>query len=282
MHRSHIPVLLKEVIDFLKVKKGGKYIDCTFGLGGHSKEILKKGGKVLGLDSDKACLDKTQLMPNLILENVNFSDLERVAKRHNFAQVDGILYDLGLSSWQLEHSGRGFSFQRNEPLDMRRDPTLNVTAANLINSLSKNELYRLFKEFGEEQRARQFAKAVVGARSARAIETTSDLIDVLELKKRPGQRIHPATRIFQALRIAVNSELLSLKDSLPQAQNLLSGGGRLVVISYHSLEDRVVREFSARVRGLKVLTKKPITPSPEEIKINPRSRSAMLRVFEKS
>ncbi|MFH1896128.1 MAG: 16S rRNA (cytosine(1402)-N(4))-methyltransferase RsmH [bacterium] len=295
----HIPVLLREVIDYLDVKKGGRYIDCTFGFGGHSFEILKRGGKVLGLDSDKESLEvagefKVQTclparqgskfkdnVGGLTLENANFSRLEEVARKQGFTEVNGILYDLGLSSWQLSHSGRGFSFQKDEPLDMRADLSLGVTAADLINTLSANELTKLFKNFGQEHRARRFAKALVHSRSIKPIETTVDLLNALGVKKGFKDRIHPATQVFQALRIAVNSELLNLSCSLPQAQKLLGAGGKLVVISFHSLEDRLVSEFGNQASNLKSLTPKPVVPSTVEAAENPRARSAKLRAFEK-
>jgi 16S rRNA (cytosine1402-N4)-methyltransferase len=278
----HKPVLLKETVGCLDIRPGGKYIDCTFGFGGHSKEILKKGGHVLGLDSDKESLAtaKKKLKANLILENANFANLEEIAKEHKFTQINGILYDLGLSSWQLEQSGRGFSFQRNEPLDMRSDLTLKVTAADLVNSLSKNELTKIFTRFGEERRAGRFASALVRARRIKKISTTFDLLEALGLYT-SRNRIHPATKVFQALRIAVNSELLSLSSSLHQAQKLLLPGGRLVIISFHSLEDRIVKDFGRKAESLKILTKKPIVPSSKEIALNPRARSAKLRAFEK-
>lgn len=301
----HKPVLLKEVINFLDIKEGRKYIDCTFGFGGHSVEILKRGGNVLGLDSDKESLSEARekllatspwllaedskkliasgrkLEASLILENANFSKLEQVAKEHSFAQVSGIIYDLGLSSWQLEHSGRGFSFKKDEPLDMRADKSLNVTAANLVNTLSENELTRLFKDFGQEVRANRFARSVVRARSVKEISTTFDLLKALGTKERGRGKIHPATKVFQALRIAVNTELLSLENSLPQAQKLLVPGGRLLVISFHSLEDSLVKKFAQMNATLKLVTTSPVTASKEEVAMNPRSRSAKLRVYEK-
>jgi len=180
----------------------------------------------------------------------------------------------------LEHSGRGFSFQKNEPLDMRADPALGVTAADLVNGLRENELTKLFKNFGEEYRAKRFARALVYFRGVKPIETTFDLLDALGVKKSFADKIHPTTLVFQALRIAVNSELLSLSQSLPQAQKLLATGGRLVVICFHSLEDKIVKEFGEE-SGLRVLTKKPATPTADEVSKNPRARSAKLRAFEK-
>lgn len=295
----HTPVLLEQVIQYLEIKPGGLYIDCTFGFGGHTKAILEKGGKVLSIDSDAESLvraekelsdighwslaKKTQKQkPSLVLKNANFSKLEEVARETGFTQVNGILYDLGLSSWQLEHSKRGFTFQKDEPLDMRADQSLGVTAADLVNTLSANELTNLFKKFGEEPGAFRFARSLVRARSVAPITTTFQLLAALRAgahQKRRG--IHPATKVFQALRIAVNSELLSLEESLPQAQKLLKGGGRLLIISFHSLEDRIVKNFGKNNPDLLEIVSGGVIASEKEVLANPRARSARLRVFEK-
>jgi len=188
---------------------------------------------------------------------------------------------LGLSSFQLEHSGKGFSFQKNEPLDMRADPSLQVTAAGLVNGLSEKELEKLFEKYGEESYARAVAGAIIRSRWDGPIRTSAELADIIEQVIREPRKTHPATRVFQALRIAVNDELNNLQSSLPPAFGLLESQGRLVVISFHSLEDRIVKTFFREVGGAKILTKKPVTPSEEEIKKNPRSRSAKLRAVEK-
>lgn len=290
MEGFHKPVLLKEAIEFLNVKPGKKYIDATVGGGGHTAAILRKGGTVLGIDTDPEAVRfaKEFLAAEVSIFNSqfsivqgNFKDIEKIAKENKFFPVAGVLYDLGLSSYQLEQSGRGFSFQKEEPLDMRADPDLKVTAADLIHGLSENELYKLFKKFGEEQRARAIARVVVQQRAVSPIRTSKELADLITGYS-GGRRIHPATRVFQALRIAVNDELNSLESSLPQALELLEPKGRLVVISFHSLEDRIVkRAFSNFLEGI-ILTKKPVTPTSREVLQNPRARSAKLRAIEKT
>lgn len=282
----HTPVLLEEVGKFLKVKPGGKYIDATVGEGGHAQWIIRRGGKVLGVDQDPAILEisRERLGESAILVSGNFRELDQLARSAGFVPADGVLLDLGISSWQLEKSGRGFSFQRNEPLDMRADPGLTVTAADLLNGLNQDELENLFQKYGEEERARPLAAAVVRARSLRPFRTTFDLVGVVEKIIRKRERIHPATQIFQALRIAVNDEIENLRSVLPRAFEVLSAEGRMVVISFHSLEDREVKWFFRQMeeegRGA-VLTDKPIRPTAEGIVENPRSRSARMRVIAK-
>lgn len=297
----HKPVLLQEVLNLLEVKSKGRYIDATVGAGGHATEICKLGGEILALDQDpvsvqiaqenleKTCPDRYRLVP------VNFSKISSIASRHNWTQVDGILMDLGFASFQVDDPRRGLSFSKDGPLDMRLDPTLGVTAADLVNSLPAKELEHLFREYGEEPRARAIARAIVQARKVSPFETTSQLAKLVETLKRKTQnenrlpfavsRIHSATRVFMALRIAVNSELENLKSALPQALDLLKGGGRLAIISFHSGEDRIVKTaFKGweKEKVGKVLTKKPVVPTYEEIQNNPRARSAKLRVLEKS
>ena len=320
----HIPVLLKEAIDLLNVRKDGRYIDATLGLGGHSLEILKRGGKVLGVEVDEESLEEAKRIIGSLVHppagragrdigsrikfvRENFKDLKKIALAHEFIPCDGVLFDLGMSSWQLEKSGRGFSFQKEEPLDMRMDKRLAVTAADLLNGLTKNELTKLFQKYGEEQSAYRIASAVVRARTLKPFETTRDLVRVIEgVKGKPprvslasggkGKRqIHPATKVFQALRIAVNDEITNLRSALSQAFEILRGpastrgarrreAGSLVVTSFHSLEDREVKRFFKEVamRGMgKMVTEKPVTPQAVEIAANPRARSAKLRVLEK-
>lgn len=290
----HIPVLLKETINGLAIKKGEKYIDATVGGGGHTREILKRGGIVLGIDTDPEALEyieenfKFQISNfKLKLAHGNFAHLEEIALKNGFAQVAGILFDLGVSSHQLETEDRGFSFNTNAALDMRMDPNLQVTAADLVNGLNEGELYELFNKYGEEHHSRAIAHAIIRARAIRQIRTCNELAEIV-VKARGGRgrfdRTHPATRVFQALRIAVNDELNNLKEALPQAVGLLEKGGRLVVLSFHSLEDRIVKFFfkeKAKKEILRILTKKPIRPNEEEIRANPRSRSAKLRIAEK-
>jgi len=298
----HIPVLLKETVGLLNVRKGGRYVDATLGLGGHSLEILRRGGEVLGIDADEESLEeaKRRIMDsgNWKIEFVcgNFRDIDGIAEARGFVPCDGVVFDLGMSSWQLEESGRGFSFQSDEPLDMRMDRRLAVTASDLLNGLGRDELAKLFQKYGEEQFARRIASAVVRARSLSSIRTTGDLVRIIEQVKPPKagrakgggprgrKRIHPATKVFQALRIAVNDEINSLRTALPRAFKILDSGGRLAVISFHSLEDREVKHlFRSLVRrGLgTALTEKPLRPTAAEVADNPRARSAKLRVIEK-
>ncbi|MEA3272099.1 MAG: 16S rRNA (cytosine(1402)-N(4))-methyltransferase RsmH [Patescibacteria group bacterium] len=290
----HVPVLLEEVIKYLNPKSGDNFIDCTVGDGGHTIEILKKilpDGKILGIDFDKEAIEtaKSQIeeeglnKKRIIFVQGNFADLAEIVRGVGFKNIKGIFLDLGLRTEHLEKSNRGFSFQKDEPLDMRfggKYPN-QPTAAEIINSWPKNELGKIFKEYGEERRCWQIAEEIVRKRKKKRILTTRELAD-LALEVYGGQRgkIHPATKIFQALRIVVNDELENLKKVLPQAVELLEKNGRIAVISFHSLEDRIVKQF-IRANNLKKLTKKPITSSEEEINKNPKSRSAKLRVAEK-
>ncbi len=278
----HKPVLLREVLDLLQVAPGKRYIDATLGEGGHALAIVQRGGIVLGIDQDPRILEQANrhLGNKAVLIQGNFKEIDRIAHENRFTEVDGILMDLGISSWQLEKSGRGFSFQRDEPLDMRADSTLTVTAADLLNGLSQDELEKLFQKYGEEERAKSFAASVVRARSLRPFRTTFDLVRVIEKAVRKRERIHPATKIFQALRIAVNDEIENLRSALPRAFEVLGAEGRMVVISFHSLEDREVKRFFGVLEGENrgiVLTDKPIRPTAEEIAENPRARSARMR-----
>ncbi len=287
----HRPVLLGVVVDFLNIDKGKKYIDATVGGGGHAEAILKAGGEVLGVDWDPDAVKwakeyLAQACPDTSWKIVrgNFADLKKIAVQEGLKKVSGIIFDLGVSSHQLEASKRGFSFQKDALLDMRMSPSLAVTAADLLKILSKKQLYALFTQFSQEKRARAIAGAIVSARRLKPIKTTKELADLVTQVyggRRKVRGLHPATKVFLALRIAVNSELENLRVALPQAVELLKPGGRLIVISFHESEDRIVKRFLKRERNLEVLTKKPITPSETEIKINPRSRSAKLRVGEK-
>ncbi len=294
MSTYHVSVLLNEAVDALEVKPGKKYIDGTLGGGGHAQEVLSRGGIVLGIDFDEDALDHVKLKVesgelrngnNLILARGNFKDIDRIAKENNFENVAGIILDLGVSSHHFDEAGRGFSFQKEGPLDMRMDQDLAVKASDLINVLTKGELYELFTKLGEEWNVRSIIDRIIVARQIKPIETTSELAQIIN-GGNPGYKsdTNPATRIFQALRIAVNDELNSLREVLPKAVKLLALGGRLAIISFHSLEDRIVKnafkEFEAEGLG-KIITKKPIIPDEEEIRENRRSRSAKLRVFEK-
>jgi len=288
---SHTPVLPEETIEALAVQPGGRYIDCTLDGGGHAAAILEHsspGGQLLGIDADPEAikLAKSRLEAysgSTVLVNQNFVDLRSICVKHNFYPVHGILFDLGLSSLQLNSNGRGFSFRHDAPLDMRLNPHQPVTAADIINTLSEAELARLIKTFGDESRGGRIAHQII---QQRPIKTTFELAEIVEQATggRRG-RIHPATRTFLALRIAVNQELDHLKSALEQAAGLLGFRGRLVVISYHSLEDRIVKQFTHQEASgdnprLKLVNKKVITPSLAEIQFNPRSRSAKLRAAE--
>jgi len=289
---THQPVLLKEVLYYLNPLPGGNFIDCTVGLAGHALPILKQAtpdGKVLGIELDEKVIKKLVLQvrgykfrENLILVQENFANLKKIVRKNKFQPVNGILFDLGMSSWQIEESGRGFSFQKDEPLIMRYDSN-GLTTQEIVNQWPEKELIEIFKKYGEERYAWQIAQGISRTRRIKPIKTTFQLIEIIRravpAKYRHG-RIHFATRIFQALRIATNDELNNLKKALPQALDILTSGGRLVVISFHSLEDRIVKNFfrqAAKENQLNILTKKPIRPTQEEIKLNPRSRSAKLR-----
>ena len=289
---SHTPVLLEETIEALAVQPGGRYIDCTLGGGGHAADILERsapGGQLLGIDADPDAIKtaKEKLAAyhgSTVLVNQNFVNLKSICAKHNFRPVHGILFDLGLSSLQLNGSGRGFSFRHDSPLDMRLNPRQQLTAADIVNTLSETELARLIRTFGEESRSGRIARYIV---KQRPVKSTFELAEIVEQATggRRG-RIHPATRTFLALRIAVNQELENLKSALEQAAGLLGLGGRLVTISYHSLEDRIAKQFMvAEAAGdnprLKLINKKVITPSPAEVQFNPRSRSAKLRAAER-
>ena len=286
----HQPVLLHESIEALKIRPGKIYLDLTVGSGGHTRKILKKGGKVYGLDVDPAAvlrakkrLEKACPGAFFYLEVGNFAKVSAFAAFWGLRSAAGILMDLGLSSEQLADESRGFSFLSQSPLDMRADPTLAVTAADLLNVLTFKELTKLFNKLGQEPLgfSKKLSGVIVDWRKSQKLATTGQLVDLVSRVKRVQGRIHPATKTFQALRIAVNDELNSLKTALPQAVDLLAPGGRLVVISFHSLEDRLVKNFFKGRSDLKIITKKPVRPDPEEINANPRARSAKLRAGEK-
>ena len=288
----HLSVLLHEAIDALQVENGKRYIDATLGGGGHTAEILKRGGIVLGIDQDQEALREVRNKKeqevrdkNLVLAKGNFKDIDSLARDNGFKNLSGIVFDLGVSSHQFDQAERGFSFQRNGPLDMRMDTDLKVKASDLIHILTKGELYELFTKLGEERFARPILESIVRSRQIKKIETAAELADIINRAVPYRQKgINPATRVFQALRIAVNDELNSLAQALPEARDLLGNNGRLAVITFHSLEDRIVkhqfRDWAERGLGT-VLTKKPIIPTDEEIENNKRSRSAKLRVFER-
>ena len=288
MNNYHTSVLLQEVLDYLELKRGKWYIDATLGGGGHTQAILERGCRVLGIDVDQDALNhvRQRLGSNedLVLARGNFREIDTLAKEHGLEKVSGILFDVGVSSYQLDTPERGFSFQ-DGPLDMRMDQQLSVTAGDLVNGLTNKELQELFVRLGEERYARSIAKHIEVYRKEQLIRTTGELVGIIrQAVPHLPTKVHPATRVFQALRIAVNDELHALSEALPKAVNLLESGGRLVVISFHSLEDRIVKRafVTFEQEGLgKIITKKPIEATEDELGENRRSRSAKLRVFEK-
>jgi len=293
MSNFHEPVLLKEAVDGLRVEKDKKYIDATLGGGGHSFEILRRGGIVLGIDVDKEALEyieKNKKPENLTIARGNFRDISNIARLNNFNKVAGVIFDLGVSSHQIDSPKRGFSFQSEGPLDMRMDDSLGVKALDLLKILTKGELNEIFTEFGEETNAWAISDAIVRARSVKPIETTIELAKIVEeALRRKGlhkgeTRAGQSKKVFQALRIVVNDELNAIAEALPKALELLEEKGRICVISFHSLEDRIVKkkflEFEEKKMG-KIITEKPIVPSLDEVQKNVRARSAKLRIFEK-
>lgn len=303
----HEPVMLRESLAALNVRPGGRYVDCTVDGGGHASAILEAaspGGSLLGIDEDEQVLAPTRVRlterfgDSVALVRGNFRNVDIICRERGFEPVNGILFDLGLSSHQLASSTRGFSFRIESPLDMRFGPEQETTASYWVNEASEEELAGLIWRFGEERESRRIARSIV---KSRPLETTTQLAKAVEqvMGRRPGSQSHPATKTFQALRIAVNQELASLVEALPRAHGLLGFGSRLVVISYHSLEDRIVKQFFQRESRdcicppqqpvctcghkatLKPITRGVVTPSFDEVAANPRSRSAKLRVAER-
>ncbi len=291
----HISVLRKEVIQYLDPKPNENFIDCTIGNGGHTLAIMEKTaprGKVLGIDRDSEVIENLKLKiknwgKRITLFCGNFADLEQIVREQKFGKVNMILFDLGMSSWHLEESGRGFSFQKREPLDMRYDKRNQLTAEKIVNYWSRLELVRILKDYGEERFAENIAREIVQTRQVKPIKNTLQLVEAVK-RAVPGfykrQRAHFATKTFQALRIAVNDELNNLQKGLCRALEVSEEGGRIAVISFHSLEDRLVKNFfrdKAKEEKAEIITKKPITASLAEIKNNPRARSAKLRAAKK-
>jgi len=272
----HIPVLLNEIIEQIESNKN--YVDCTLGFGGHSKEILKKNrpnGKVLGIEIDKEIFEKTIKDERLIAVNDSYVNLEKIVKKHNFKDISGILLDAGMSSYHIDLSGRGFSFNKDEPLLMNYGS--GISAEEIINEYSEDEIERILREYGEEKFSKKIAKKIVEERKKKRIKSTLQLVEIVR-KIVPRSKINPATRTFQAIRIEANKELENLESVLPQALKLLNRGGKLFIISFHSLEDRIVKNF---IKNNQLELNKPIIPSEQEIKSNPRSRSAKLRIILK-
>jgi|TARA_B110000438_G_scaffold199305_1_gene190841 16S rRNA (cytosine1402-N4)-methyltransferase len=301
----HEPVMMPEIMQALNVQPGGRYIDGTLGEGGHSREILRAadpGGQVLGLDADaEAITVATERLAeygdSFRAVNANFRDVRATALQHEFVPVHGVLFDLGVSSLQLDRESRGFSFRRADPLDMRFSFDQQITAADIVNRYGESELADIIFHLGEDRAARRIARAIV---RSRPILTSIELAEVIEkVNPRRGKRTHPATQTFQAIRIAVNDELSALETALEQAVSLLGQGGRMAVISYHSLEDRIVKNFVRKqasdcvcppgtpvcrcdhLATLKIVTRRPLIPTDVEIASNPRARSAKLRVAER-
>ncbi len=285
----HVSVLLDAAIDYLAIRPDGTYVDATFGAGGHSKAILSQlqTGRLIALDADPDAIARAQAIsdPSFTFVHANFSELRRVLNDCGVEQVDGVLFDLGVSSMQLDNAERGFSFRDSAPLDMRMNPYRGRSAYEILTTASERELADIFFMYGEERAARRIAHAIVERRSAGKLpKTTVEFAQFVSgVVHRPGkrERIHPATRVFQALRIVVNDELDVLREGLVAAVDTLRAGGRLVAISFHSLEDRIVKHTFRGDARLEILTKKPLVPDAREMAENPRARSAKLRAAQR-
>lgn len=282
----HKPVLTAEVMEYLQPRHGGIYIDATLGGGGHARAILEKigpDGTVLGIEQDPEIAEKIKKehIKHLIIENASYITMEQLATSHKLNHIDGVLFDFGMNSWHVDASGRGFSFQKDEVLDMRFDPANTTSAAHIINQSTAHELEDIFRTYGEERRARQIAEAIVDERKNGRILTTERLVSIIS-RIVPKSAKHPATRVFQALRIAVNRELDNVAEGLATAFRLVVPGGRVVAIAFHSLEDRVVKQVMRSTDGGIMLTKKAVHATRAEYLENPRSRSAVLRAWEKN
>ncbi|KEJ00825.1 16S rRNA methyltransferase [Clostridium botulinum A2B7 92] len=308
MEFKHISVLLEETIDSLNIKEDGVYVDCTLGGGGHSKEILKKlshKGKLIGIDQDtsaiKAAKERLKDYENVIYVHNNFYNIDSILEELDIDKVDGIIMDLGVSSYQLDEASRGFSYMKDAPLDMRMNREENFSAYNVVNSYEEEELFRILKNYGEEKFSRKIARFIVEKRTENPIETTGELVEIIRkaIPAKFQREGHPAKRTFQAIRIEVNKELQILNKAIEDSVNRLNKDGRLSIITFHSLEDRIVKvkfkelekpctcppSFPICICGkepqIQIITKKPIEPSKEEKEINSRSRSAKLRVCRK-
>ncbi|MED5255165.1 MAG: 16S rRNA (cytosine(1402)-N(4))-methyltransferase RsmH [Chloroflexota bacterium] len=302
---QHIPVMVPEILKYLEVSSGGRYIDCTLGEGGHTKSLLEAsnpGGEVLGIDADHEAIEvsKNRLEEygeRFIYENSNFKNIKKIAMKSKFVPCHGILFDLGVSSLQLDKESRGFSFRRKAPLDMRFSINQTLTAQDVLNTFSESEISDILYQYGEERQSRKIAKLIIENRPLSNADELSDLIK--KNIRQTNYKINPSTKTFQALRIYINEELNSLSQALEQSLEILGVGGRMAVISYHSLEDRIVKNFFKKESKycicppnipecdcghfpkLKIITKKPVSPSQSEIEANKRSRSAKLRVVER-
>lgn len=279
MGTFHIPVLLQSACNFLNIRPNGLYIDATYGGGGHTSEIIKRGGKVLGIDQDQESIDYSRLAevrsPALTSAKGNFMLLTQIAKDNNFSQVDGILFDLGVSSHQINTPPRGFSFQSHGPLDMRMDQSAGITASALIDTLNSKQLENILKNFGQLSNAKSISEKIIFSRPVKTTDQLAGLFSDFRTRQ----------LVFQALRIAVNAELVALESGLSQSIELLRPGGRIVAISFHSLEDRIIKNYFVNWQKKhlgKIITKKPIVPDLTEIQSNSRSKPSKLRCFQKN
>ena len=288
----HVPVLIKEVLEYLDLKPNQNFIDATVGDGGHAAAILEKtspNGKLLAIDRDSGSIirarSKLEEFGNRVLFiNDSFGNLEKIARENDFGLANGILFDFGMSSSQLENSGRGFTFAKDEILDMRYDNKTPITAEDVVNGYSEKELAEIFKRFGEEPYAIKIARAIIQNCRKERIKTTGELVKIIDKTIRRRGRLHPSTLVFQALRIEVNQELTEIEKALKIVLEILKKGGCAAFISFHSLEDRLIKNWSRdldKLGEIKILNKKPIIASAEELKLNPRSRSAKLRIIKK-
>ena len=279
--------MVDEIISYLAPEKLKTYVDCTFGQGGYSKKILEKTNcNIIAIDRDKDAIEHAKLLKKKYPKNFifcvdNFSRLDQVLKKNDIKKIDGLIFDLGISNTQLNNPTRGFSFSNNGPLDMRMDiENLDLTAQKIINEFDQHNLSDIFYYYGEEKNSRQIARKIIEFRKKKEISTTFELVELIK-KVNSYKKKHPATRVFQALRIFINDELNELDITLKKSLLFLKKNGKIITVAFHSLEDKVIKNFFSRNRGLlKILTKKPVTPNEKEVKINPRSRSARMRVAE--
>ena len=279
--------MVDEIISYLAPEKLKTYVDCTFGQGGYSKKILEKTNcNIIAIDRDKDAIEHAKLLKKKYPKNFifcvdNFSRLDQVLKKNDIKKIDGLIFDLGISNTQLNNPTRGFSFSNNGPLDMRMDiENLDLTAQKIINEFDQHHLSDIFYYYGEEKNSRQIARKIIEFRKKKEISTTFELVELIK-KVNSFKKKHPATRVFQALRIFINDELNELDITLKKSLLFLKKNGKIITVAFHSLEDKVIKNFFSRNKGLlKILTKKPVTPNEKEVKINPRSRSARMRVAE--
>ncbi len=309
MEFKHVPVLLEKCIECLNIKKGGVYVDGTLGGGGHSLHILEKlngTGKLIGIDRDKEALEHTKKRlskySNVIYVNNKHENIKDILEELNISKVDGILLDLGVSSYQLDEPSRGFSYMHDAPLDMRMNKEDNFTAYDIVNKYTEEKLKDIFFTYGEEKYSKSIARKIVESREKKSIKTTFELVDIIKSaipKRALNEKQHPAKRVFQAIRIEVNGELIELENTIFDAVKLLNSHGRLLIITFHSLEDRIVKKAFENLEGRctcpkdfpkcvcgytsfgKIITKKPLIANEQELLDNPRARSAKLRVFER-